>query len=374
MKISFDAKRAFLNKAGLGNYSRNTLVGLNKYFPQHHYLLYTPTFRNDIFKEYPFFKTVTPPSWVPAFATPLWRSYRLAAHVEKEKPDLFHGLSNELPAGIHKTGIRSVVTIHDLIFLNFPGLYKALDRRIYLGKVKYACQAADRIIATSRQTRNDLVHHLGVESEKVEVLYQGISERFFLSHYSEESGKVLKRYKLPSSYILTVGTIEERKNQLGVLQALHRGNIDIPYVMVGKPTRYTETIRRYVEKHHLGDRVFLLHDVPDFDLPVLYQKAALMVYLSHYEGFGLPIIEAMASGCPVITSSVSSLPEIGNDAALYCNSNDEEAVINMLDKVTGNPALAADMSQKGKKRARMFHPEDRTSALMAFYQNVTGDE
>lgn len=374
MKIAFDAKRAYLNKAGLGNYSRNTLVGLNKYYPQHQYLLFTPKVRRDIFKEYPFFKTVTPAPWIPGFLSPLWRSWLLSGIVRKEKPDLFHGLSNELPSGIHKTGVKAVVTIHDLIFLNFPGLYKAIDRRIYFEKVKYACQAADRIIATSRQTRNDLVYHLGADPERVEVLYQGISERFFLSHYAEDTGNVMKRYRLPSSYVLTVGTIEERKNQLGVLQALHRGKIDLPYVIVGKPTPYADKIEAYIEKHGLREKVFILNNVPDFDLPALYQKATCLVYLSHYEGFGLPIIEAMASGCPVITSSVSSLPEIGEEAALYCNPHDEEAIIHLIAKVTGNAALATDMSQKGKKRARMFHPEGRTNELMAFYQKVTGHE
>ncbi len=333
MKIGFDAKRAFLNKAGLGNYSRNTLAGLNKYFPQHQYVLFSPETPSDLFKEHLFFETVTPDNRFKKLLSSYWRSFMLTREINRNGLDLFHGLSNELPAGIHKSPVPAVVTIHDLIFLNLPGLYRTFDRKIYFRKVKYACSAAKRIIATSRQTRNDLIYHLGIDEEKI-----------------------------------------ERKNQLGVLQALHRTGLSLPYVIVGKPTLYTEQIIGYAEKNRLLDRLFILTDVPDFDLPALYQKASCMVYLSHYEGFGLPIIEAMASGCPVITSSVSSLPEIGGDAALYCNPNDPEAVEKMILKVVGNPALSRDMSQKGKKRARTFHPEGRIEALIAFYHKVAGCE
>lgn len=374
MRIGFDAKRAFLNKAGLGNYSRNTLAGLNKYFPQNQYVLFTPEVQSGLFKEHLFFETVAPDNKLKRLVNSYWRAFLLTGEINRNNLDLFHGLSNELPAGIHKSKVPAVVTIHDLIFLNLPGLYRTLDRKIYFRKVKYACEAAQRIIATSKQTRNDLIYHLGVGEEKIEVIYQSISERFFMGHYIEEVDTVLKRYKLPGNFILTVGTIEERKNQLGVLHALHRSGLDMPYVIVGKPTLYMEQIIGYAEKHHLRDRLFILTNVPDFDLPALYQKASCMVYLSHYEGFGLPIIEAMACGCPVITSSVSSLPEIGGDAALYCNPNDQEAVERTILKVVENPALARDMSQKGKKRARTFHPEGRIEALMAFYQNVVGNE
>ncbi len=373
MRIGFDAKRAFLNKAGLGNYSRNTLAGLNKYFPEHQYVLFSPEAPTRLFKEHLFFETVTPSSRIKKLFSAYWRSFQLSDEIDRQGLDLFHGLSNELPAGIHKSAVPAVVTIHDLIFLSLPGLYSAIDRRIYYRKVKYACQAARRIIATSRQTRNDLIYHLEIEEEKIDVIYQSISERFFLNHYVEEVNPVLKRYRLPREFILTVGTIEERKNQLGVLQALHRTGLGLPYVIVGKPTLYTEQIIHYAEKYQLLDRLHILTNVPDYDLPALYQQATCMLYLSHYEGFGLPIIEAMACGCPVITSSVSSLPEIGGEAALYCNPNDQEAVETMILKVVENQALSRDMSQKGKKRARVFHPEGRTEALMSFYQKVAGN-
>jgi glycosyltransferase involved in cell wall biosynthesis len=370
MKIGFDAKRAFLNKAGLGNYSRNTLVALQKYYPGHQYLLFTPELRTNTFREYRFFDTIYPSTLLCSFYKSFWRSFYLSRKIRKSGLDLFHGLSNELPVGIHKSGVPAVVTIHDLIFMNFPGLYKAIDRKIYYEKVRYACGAAERIIATSEQTRSDLIHHLQVEPEKIEVIYQSISERFFLNYYINDLDDVRRKYNLPPQFILTVGTIEPRKNQLGVLQAIHRNNMDVHYVIVGKSTTYTEQIQNYVNLNNLQDKVFILHNVPDYDLPALYHQATCMVYLSHYEGFGLPLVEAMACGCPVITSSVSSLPEIGNDAALYCNPDDEEAVVRLILKVISNPVLAKEMTQKGKKRAQLFHPEGRTHALMSFYKRV----
>ncbi len=374
MKIGFDAKRAFLNRAGLGTYSRNTLTALQKYHPEHQYLLYTPTLRTDLFKQYPFFEIRTPSDPFSRLFKPLWRSFGMVASLRKETPDLFHGLSNELPVWIGSSGIPAVVTIHDLIFLNFPGLYKTADRFVYYKKVRYASRNAARIIATSQQTRNDLINHMGVDPAKVEVLYQSISERFFLNYYADDQDDVLKRYHLPDQFILTVGTVEPRKNQLGVLRALHAGKIDLPYVIVGRQTLYTEQIVEYAEKHHLAGRVILLKDVPDFDLPAFYRKAACMVYLSHYEGFGLPVIEAMACGCPVVTSSVSCLPEIGGEAAAYCNPDDQETLAGLVGNICSTSALAREMGEKGRRRAQLFHPEGRIDALIAFYKRVLGHE
>jgi glycosyltransferase involved in cell wall biosynthesis len=204
----------------------------------------------------------------------------------------------------------------------------------------------------------------------VEVIYQSISERFFLNYYPDDREEVRKRYNLPERFILTVGTIEPRKNQLGVLQAIHRNKLDIPYVLVGKSTPYVDQINAYILKHNLQEKVRILANVPDFDMPVLYHLALGMVYLSHYEGFGLPLVEAMACGCPVITSSVSSLPEIGDVAALYCNPDDEEMIARLIMKLADNPLLVQEMAAKGRRRAQLFHPEGRTDALMAFYKKV----
>lgn len=370
MIIGFDAKRAFVNRAGLGNYSRNTLASLNKYFPQHSYVLFTPEFRTRLFKEYPLFDIVMPTGRLWKIFNSIWRSFAMPRKIKSRNIQLFHGLSNELPAGIHKIGIPTVVTIHDLIFMSFPMWYKRIDRRIYLEKVKYACSTATKIIAISESTRRDLIRQLDIDPAKIEVIYQSISERFFFNSVKDYNNEVLAKYNLPEHYLLTVGTVEARKNHLAVLKAIHHCDLDIAYVIVGKATPYKEELVKYITINRLGNKVHFLHDVPDSDVPSLYQQATCMVYLSHYEGFGLPVVEAMASGCPVIASSVSCLPEIGAEAALYCDPNDEAGLGEQLIEIMGNQDRAASMREKGKARAQFFHPENRVNALMKLYTDL----
>ena len=354
MRIGFDAKRAFLNQAGLGNYSRNTLSALQKYYPHHNYILYTPEIKTDLFKEYPLFENVTPDNFFTRLFKSYWRHYSISKRVESDKIDLFHGLSNELPSGIHRIKIPTVVTIHDLIFMNFPLWYKRVDRKIYLKKVKYACDSASKIIAISNHTRADLVNQLQIDPQRIEVIYQSISERYYFHSVKDQIDEMLTKYNLPRQYILTVGTIEPRKNHLAVLKAINRHDLDIPYVIIGKSTAYKAELVEFINMNRLTEQVYFLHDVPDVDLPALYQQAICMVYLSHYEGFGLPVVEAMASGCPVIASSVSCLPEIGADAAMYCEPDDETCLGDMLMKMASDSELRNNLSQRGKRRSQFF--------------------
>jgi glycosyltransferase involved in cell wall biosynthesis len=373
-KIGYDAKRAFRNQAGLGNYSRNTLTALQKFFPQHNYILYTPDVRTDIFKENPLFDVRYPTSLFYKVFRSFWRNFALARTLQNDELDLYHGLSNELPSGIHKTGIPSVVTMHDLIFLNFPLWYKPVDRKIYLEKSKYACQVASKIIAISNHTREDLIKHLHVEPERIEVIYQSISERYFFHSVSDQVDDVLAKYNLPAQYLLTVGTIEPRKNQLSVIKAIYNKGLDIPYVIIGKPTPYLLELKEYIGTHRMREQVYILDNVPDIDMPALYQQAMCMVCLSHYEGFGLPVIEAMASGCPVIASSVSCLPEIGENAALYCEPNDDSSLGNLILKVMNDTSLRKELAERGRLRAKFFHPEERVTAVMNLYESVIKGE
>ncbi|MBN1820862.1 MAG: glycosyltransferase family 4 protein [Prolixibacteraceae bacterium] len=369
MKIGFDAKRAFLNRAGLGNYSRNTLISLKKYFPENEYTLFTPEIRKDIFPEQSEFDIVSPDSPALKIFQSLWRSFSLSGILEKHKIDLFHGMTNELPSGIHKTGTKSVVTIHDLIFLHYPQYYKSVDRKIYYQKVKYACSAANKIIAISTQTKEDIIRFFNVDPSRIEVVFQGISERF-----CSESGidfSVLKeKYNLPDQYILSVGTIEPRKNQLNILKGIHSAQIETPVVFIGKPTQYALKISEFAEKNKIGDKVFILNQVSDDELPALYRNALMLAYISEYEGFGLPIIEAMACGCPVLTSNTSCLPETGGNAALYCDPGNHEEIGIALKKIVDDQILRKELIEKGKNRAEKFSLEKTSSKILDVYKNI----
>jgi glycosyltransferase involved in cell wall biosynthesis len=367
VKIGFDAKRAFLNSSGLGNYSRNTLNALQWYFNENDYVLFSPKIHDAFFKDYSAFTTVTPKTWCAQRMSSLWRSLFLVPVIKKYHPDIYHGLSNELPAGIKNSGIIPVVTIHDLIFLRYPELYKSIDRKIYLVKFKYACNVADKIIAVSHQTKNDIITFLGMPPDKIDVVYQPVNPAFYSKHNKKD---ILDKYNIPEKYILTVGTVEPRKNQLSLIKGIYESGIDLTLVIVGNLTLYYNELKSYIDSKSLGDKIIFLQNLPVNELTVLYQNATLSAYISKFEGFGLPVIEAMASGCPVLTSSVSCLPETAGDAALFCNPENIIDIGNKISDILNDEILRSELISKGKDRAVMFHPEIYAKQLVSIYVNL----
>ena len=369
MNLGYDAKRAFLNTSGLGNYSRNTLNALQKYYPQHEYTLFTPDLKIGMLKQQDAFKVIFPSKSMSKLKKTWWRNYQVSKEVEKQKVDLFHGLSNEFPKGIHKTSIPSVVTIHDLIFLRYPEFYKPIDRKIYYQKVKYASNVATKIIAISEQTKLDIVSFYGIHPAKIEVIHQSISPLFF---DKADTVSVQEKYQLPDHFVLAVGTVEERKNQLTVIKALQAKEIDLPLVLVGNPTSYCNDIHKYLAEYNIKDRVIFLKNIPEKDLAAIYQLAELSVYISVFEGFGLPVIEAMACGCPVITSNVSCLPETAGQAAILCSPENEEEIGNSIYNILNNDKLKQSLIQKGIDRAREFSAQNYAARLMNLYNGIIG--
>jgi glycosyltransferase involved in cell wall biosynthesis len=366
MRIGFDAKRAFLNASGLGNYSRNTINALRQISQNNQCVLYTPKVQETLFENYREFEVHSPESSLAKIFKPVWRSYS-AQLLKKHQIELFHGLSNELPFGIHKTKIPSVVTIHDLIFMRFPEFYKTIDRKIYESKVKYACASAQKIIAISQQTKEDIIRFFNVDPGKIEVVYQSVSPVFFESKTSEN---LRSKYDLSEKFIISVGTLEPRKNQLTILKALQSENINTQIVFVGKPTSYVKKLDDFIYTNNLSNQVKFLNNIPENDLAGLYQWACCSVYISHFEGFGLPVIESMASGCPVITSNVSCLPETAGGAAIFCNPNDFNELGIQIKTLLENDNLRNDLIQKGNERASLFHPEYFVEKMISLYTGI----
>ena len=373
MIIGFDAKRAVQNNTGLGNYSRYLIEILSEYYPDNSYLLFAPKNKENnrlqTLKERKDIQFVFPrgiwklfPSW--------WRTSGIKKDLINNKIDIFHGLSNELPSGIQKTGIKSIVTIHDLIFLRYPEYYKPIDRKIYEKKFKYACQKADKIIAISECTKRDIIDFFDIPANNINIIYQGCHPCFYETVQDDVKKNVLEKYNLPEKFILSVGSIEQRKNLMLSVKALKNTKEKIHLVAVGKKTPYQDEIEAFCTENGLSDRVHLLNNVPFSDLPALYQSAKIFVYTSFFEGFGIPVIEALAGGVPVIAATGSCLEEAGGPDSIYVDPNNEQELAEKIEMVLNNQELATLMSVNGKKYVEKFSDRCISENIMNLYKSL----
>lgn len=374
MRIGFDAKRAFSNFTGLGNYSRSTLKLLTELHPEHEYFLYNPRVpdENQIkFLDLPHHAKVhikIPQSFFFEIFSSTWRRYGITADIVRDKIDLYHGLSHEVPVNIHKTNIKSIVTIHDLIFKVFPQYYKVADRKIYDNKFKHACETADGIIAISEQTKSDIIKFYNINADKIKVIYQGCSTIFETPSDELTKQSVKTKYNLPDKYLLSVGSIERRKNVKLILTALSNIDNDISLVLVGKKTEYYNELVEYINTHNLSNRVIFLHDVKFNELPSIYQQALMFIYPSRYEGFGIPILEALHSRIPVIAAKGSCLEEAGGPMTRYIDADSAEELTHAI-----NELMNADLDEiiNGNLAfVQKFSREKIADELMSYYQEI----
>ena len=372
MTIGFDAKRAFRNFTGLGNYSRSTVSILSEYYPDSRYILYTPPYSPH--PEHRFANRVNiqiaqPQGLYRRFSS-VWRSLGIARDAKRDKVQLFHGLSGELPAGLSKRNIRSVVTIHDLIFLRYPQFYKPIDRRIYAKKFKSACVNADLVIAISKQTKQDIIDFFGIAEDKIRLVYQGCDPQFYHPCSDEQKQAVAAKYQLPANYILYVGTIEERKNLNTIVRALASLPDRYSLLAVGKPAGYMQEVNAEITRLGVGGRVRFIHRVDFRDLPAIYQQAEVFVLPSVFEGFGIPVLEALNSKIPVITSNVSSLPEAGGAHSMYVNPVDSHELEQALLRLFADGDLRNSMIANGYQHALDFREQKIAADLWNVYAEL----
>ncbi len=370
MKIGYEAKRVFHNRTGLGNYGRDLVRMLSRYYPQNTYYLYHPKPARQVLFRPPAAHVVErlPRSQFDRMFPNLWRQHRVVRDLGHDGVELFHGLSGELPMGLAGRGIKSVVTIHDLIFMRFPQLYSRIDRTIYFQKFRYAAHHANRVIAISEQTKRDAVEFLGVDESKVAVIYQGCHSAFKHRYAAAEVDVVRKQYGLPPNFVLNVGTIEARKNALSAVKAIE--HLDTHLAIVGRKTAYTKEIVAYIDTKGLASKVSFLHGVPLEDLAKLYQAARVFVYPSLFEGFGIPIIEALYSGVPVVTSDVGCFREAGGPDSRYVSPTDIEGLADAIQAVLMNPTLRRQMIDGGYVHSRKFDDERIAEQLMSLYREM----
>jgi len=372
LTIAFDAKRYFNNATGLGFYSRTLLEGLRRFYPDHQYLLYTPYNRG---------KWATaadqirlPDSWLGRMFHPLWRSSGITAQLQHDGVEVFHGLSHELPTGLRRVGIRSVVTMHDLIFMRYPDLYPSIDRIFYEKKYRRAAEEADCVVAISEQTRADLEHFFNIPAQKVRIIGQSCDATFArLSLRKQPNHMALPRSlgeNIPTSdYLIAVGSLTPRKNWHKLLDALFllkNQGLKIPLVAVGTgKSAYAKALR--IQAEQLDIHTFWLDEfVTTKELAGLYRRAAALVYPSVFEGFGIPILEALTVGIPVVTTRGGCFEEVGGPAALYASTNDVEDLAHQIARVL-EPDVRAELISKMPAQVEKFSPQRISSAWMEVY-------
>lgn len=364
MKIAFDGKRFFSNSSGLGNYSRDLVRILATYFPENEYVLLNKN-SSERGKEIQSLPNV---SFKKTTNGNLSRQLNMGKDAQKIEADIFHGLSGELPLRWDKKPIKKVVTIHDLIFLRFPKYYSFVDRKIHFWKFKKAVNQADVVIAISEQTKKDIIKFLQVPENKIETVYQGCHQAFKEMPDQQMFENVRNKFNLPERFILNVGTIEDRKNLLNIVKAIK--DTSIPLVVVGKKTKYFRKIEKYLSKNKMTEQVFFLENVSMQELAVIYRLADVFVYVSLFEGFGIPVIEALFSQTPVITGNTSSLPEAGGKDSMYVDPENVEDIKAKILFLWNNEAERKRRAQKGLEYATNFEDQKIANDLMRVYQKL----
>ena len=367
MRIGFDGKRVVQNFTGLGNYSRFILDLLTSHYPENEYWVYSSKKAGKNLMIPQGIKFRHPAGYKLA---PLWRSYGILRDLKKDNISLYHGLSNELPFGIFTSKTPSVVTVHDLIFLRFPEFYTAVDRFIYRYKFEYSCKRASRIIAVSQQTKKDIISYFDVPDDKIDVIYQSCNSVFKIKTTDEDKDRVRKKYKLPDEYLLQVGTVEERKNLMLTIKSLRNIPHNIRLVVIGRLTDYAKEVKEYIFNHKLEKRVIFLRNVPVDDLPAIYQQAKIFIYPSEFEGFGIPIIEALYSGVPVIAATGSCLEEAGGPKSCYIHPKDDIQLAWTINSILNNPEKGNKMIDAGFEYVKNFSEAQLAAKLMDVYKKV----
>lgn len=398
MRIGFDAKRAAQNRTGLGNYSRFIIRILSEQFADNSYHLFVPKpHRMPYLSEIPTLKRLFlhfPPKGIWSKMRSIWRVWGMTKDIQAEGINLFHGLSNELPLNIGtpeerkasqgKQRCKYVVTIHDLIFIHTPQYYHWIDRKIYNYKFRRACQCADRVIAVSEYTKQEIMRYYHTPEDKIDVVYQGCDPVFAQDIDMDKLDKVKDKYQLPDDFVLYVGSIEERKNLMLIAKAMNlvakeeEANTKkgtklencIHVVAVGRRTPYVDEIQAYLQQQDIEHLFHFYHQVPYEDLPAFYKLASSFAYPSRIEGFGIPLLEAITSGIPAIGCTGSCLEEAGGPDCIYVDPDDEQAMANAILSTCNDEQLRQKMISRGKDYAQRFSDKLLSQDLMKVYDKV----
>ena len=368
MKIAIDVRK--LRDYGIGTYVRNLLRHLSRLDKDTEYLLLCRVEDSGIAEELgENFRAIAEPARPYSASEQL----RIPLDLRREKVDLFHAPHYVLPP---LTPCKSVVTIHDCIHLRFP---QYLPNRLAYGYARsslwIATHRANRVMTVSEASKRDILRYFRIPHAKVDVIYNAIDERYGEPPSADEISRVQERYQLNAPYVLYAGNIKPHKNLERLIEAFHALRQDpelahVKLLIIGDEISKYATLRRAVHKYKLHKHVRFFGFVQDKTLAVLYRLARVFVFPSLYEGFGLPPLEAMASGTPVITSDVSSLPEVVGDAALLIDPLDPAAIAEAMRRVLMDSDLHEDLRQRGFKRVREFSWDRSIRRVREIYGEV----
>jgi glycosyltransferase involved in cell wall biosynthesis len=378
MRIGFEAKRATHNFRGLGNYSRGLIEGLLEYYPEDDLFLYAPPTKDKRAEKWleslsPKAHLKFPKSFLEIKLSSFWRSFILTRDVTKDNLDILHGLSHEIPYRLKGfKPFKKIVTMHDLIYLRYPEFFPFIDRVVYSQKFKYSCTHSDKILAICQQTKNDLIHFFGIDEKKIIVHYQSCSPLFYHQLNNSTIEAVKNKYQLNGPFILNVGAFEERKNQLTLLESFAEiaDKVEENLVFIGQGKKYKMQVEERIKALKLNHRVQILNSVSFDELPAVYQCAKVFCFPSHFEGFGIPIIEALFSKLPIITSFGSSFPESAGPDSYFIDPLSKASLSLGLLKVLGDQTLQNRMILNGFEFAQRFHRRESSARLMDIYRQV----
>ncbi|GAB4543956.1 MAG: glycosyltransferase family 1 protein [Anaerolineae bacterium] len=381
MRIVIDYTPAVHQRAGIGRYTRELVHALSRLDTTNQYTLLV------LGRASAYFRPAGLPAnfklrYVPItdrWATIIWYRLNLPLPVDlfTGRADLFHGPSFTLPPGF----IPRLLTVHDLSFLRYPqGAHPAL--LAWLAKaVPRSLGRARHVLADSENTRADLVELMNIPAERITIIGAGVEERFRPVTDPEILASVRTRYQLPDRFVLSVGTLEPRKNLTGLIAAFEQLAMgaeqsvaaNLHLVIAGGKGWLYDDIFAAAEASPLRNQIHFPGYVADEDLPALYSLAALFAFPSHYEGFGIPVLEAMACGTPVVCADNSSLPEIAGDAALLVEASDTNALTDAMQRLLVDVSLRERLVRRGYEQARKFTWEQAARRLLDVYSKTVGD-
>ena len=378
IRIGIDISRTVEEATGVGYYAKNLVHALAKVDAENDYLLYG------------IFYDCFPKHWKQA---PIPKSHNFILHQKnslswlvrkkwenggryKEKLlggiDILHSTAFTMPPVF---GPKVIVTIHDLSIFAFPQHHTEANYQFVNRNVHQAARRASFIIAVSESTKKEIMRFFHVPEEKIAVVYEAAGEIFCNTKFSDDCLiRMKKKYKINKRYFLSVGSIEPRKNLASALIAfkalLEIRRIDYQFVIAGGKGWKNESFYQLLKKLNIDDYLVFTGYVPEEDLPALYQGAEVFVYPSFYEGFGLPVLEAMASGTPVITSNTSSLPEVAGNAALLVNPTEIFDLYEAMEALVTNPSLREELKGKGLEQSKKFTWEKTARQTLEIYEKV----